>query len=68
MIQVEQSAYALYSLIERPLLGVDLMTRYPNHHPRLFVDMNPKIKLYDGWLCGLINDAAMVRYHGDTEY
>lgn len=68
LIQVEQSAYALFSLIERPLLGVNLMTRYSNHHPRLFVDMNPKAKLYDGWFCGFINDAAMVKYLGDTDY
>ncbi len=68
MIDVEKSAYALYSLVERPLLGIDLMKEYPNHHPKLFVDMNPKARLYDGWFCGLINDSTIVTFLGDTDY
>ena len=35
------------------------MTRYSNYHPQLFVDMNPKAKLYDGLFCALINGAAI---------
>ena len=30
--------------------------------------MNPNARLYEGWYCGLINDAAIVRHLADTEY
>ncbi len=66
LIDVQSSAYALFSLANRELCGVDLQTEFKNS--RLFVDMNPAKDVREGWYCGLINDAAVVRYQGDLEY
>ena len=66
MIDVQSSSYSLFSLANRELCGVDLQKDFNNG--RLFVDMNPMKNVREGWYCGLINDAAIVRYQGDLEY
>ena len=66
MIDVQSSSYALFSLANRELCGVDIQKDF--HNGRLFVDMNPMKNFKEGWYCGLINDAAIVRYQGDLEY
>ena len=65
-INNENSAYALFSLVDRPLCGVDISSSYNN--AKMFVDMNPKNTIYEGWFCGMINDGAVVRYANDEEY
>jgi len=66
MIDPETSAYALFSLSNRKLCGVDLQKDFDN--ARLFVDMNPNNNVHDGWFCGFINDAATVNFQGGVEY
>ena len=67
MIDVESSSYALFSLVNRNLCGVDLLHEY-DYDGRLFVDMNPNNTLNPGWYCGLMNDAATVQCHDDLNY
>jgi hypothetical protein len=63
----ENSKYALFSsLVDRPLCGVDLLKN--DNNAKLFVDMNPKNTILEGWYCGYMNDAAIVCFAGDEEY
>lgn len=67
MIDVERSSYAIFSLLNRNLCGINLQKAFDNDG-RLFIDMNPCNTLNVGWYCGLINDAATVQCHGDLNY
>lgn len=66
LIDNEKSAYAIFSLAKRPLLGNDLAQYAKN--ARLFVDMNPSHDPIQGWYCGMINDGAVAERVGDESY